>query len=195
MLKYIFFFLLIATDGNMIYGQGGFSYLGKTHQLPALQKLDDSLRTPLLIYGDKVYAISCASRMLDGDNNDRDDDGNNMDRDDDGNSNKRSTAGAIGDRKKKGKAKDRNKEGKTKNRKKAGKKNKRQGEGDENDREDDGDANTRSSDGSLREGTRCSSSKKGKLLLYTREKMKQSDTKLLYKGKYFTNHYYKIIQL
>jgi hypothetical protein len=166
-----------------------FSYLGEFASNGEIKKLADSLKKPLLINGTKVYTIgtSCISRMLDGDANDRDDDGDaSGDRDKDGNINNRNSGGAVGDRKDNGKA---NK------RKKKGGANDRDKDGDVSDRDEDGDVNDRNADGKIIEGTRCSTTKKGKLLLYTRQKISSSKAQIYYKDRYFNNRYFKIIQL
>jgi hypothetical protein len=165
-----------------------FSYIGLAQSEAEIKTIAEATHKTLFIADNKVYSIGgdCICRLLDGDSNNRNDDGDNSNRLNDGTTGNRKSGGEIADRSAKGK---RNK------RDKNGDKNNRDKNGDENDRDADGDINNRNADGSISEGTRCSCSTRGKILLYTREKIKSNNAKIYYQGKYFSNKHFKIIQL
>jgi len=163
------------------YGQDKtFSYVGAYQSEENLKLLAESLKKPLLVSNNKVYAIGsdCITRDFGGNATGRDDDGDENDRYKNGVANNRDKSGGVGYRDKKGRSKDRDKEGNLIDRNKAG------------------DANQRSQDGKMGlEGTRCGISKNGILLLYTREKINAKKTTIFFDGKHFSNKYYKIIKL
>ncbi|MBE5320426.1 hypothetical protein IM793_14770 [Pedobacter sp. MR2016-19] len=165
-----------------------FSYIGLANNDAEIKTIADTTHKTLFIAGNKVYSIGgdCICRLLDGDGNDRDDDGDNNSRLNDGAAGSRKSGGEIADRRTKGKGNKINKNGDKNNRDK---------DGNENDRDTNGDINNRNADGNIMEGTRCSCSKRGKILLYTREKVKITNAKIYYQGKYFSNKHFKIIQL
>jgi hypothetical protein len=179
-MKKLFVFLILLAVAKLNYCQDRtFSYLGEISNSDEVKKIADSLHKPLLVVGIKVYAIgsNCITRALSGDVNDRDGDGDANDRLNDGENNERKSGGDIRDRKRKGRKSARDKDGDT------------------NDRDEDGDVNARNADGSISQGTRCSISKKGKLLLYTREKISSKKAKIYFINKYFSNKHFKIIEL
>lgn len=178
MKKNIFLLLLFFTN-NLKAQDKTFSYIGELQNDSTVKKIADSLKKPLLISGNKIYAIgsACITRLIDGDVNDRDDDGNINDRDKDDNANDRKKDGAISKRKKKGKN------------------NNRDNDGDINDRENDADVNKRNNDGAVGAGSRCDITKKGKLLLYTRQKIETKEAYIFYKNQKFNNKSFKIIKL
>ncbi|MEE1944971.1 hypothetical protein VRU48_07630 [Pedobacter sp. KR3-3] len=156
-----------------------FTFIKKFKDEKEIQAVADSLKTPLLITENKIYAIGgdCITRELGGDATGREEDGDQNNRDKDGNMNNREKGGGVGDRDKKGKASQRGKDGDILGRDKAG------------------STNQRDQDGQSSIGTRCGVTKNGKLMLYTRESMNAKQTKIYYNGKYYSNKYYKIIQL
>jgi hypothetical protein len=165
-----------------------FSYWGEMSNKAQIQALGDSIKKPLFITGNKIYIIgsACITRDLGGDVNDRNDDGDANDRLNDGGANNRKNAGATAERKKKGNNKNRNKDGDA---------NDRDEGGDANDRDEDGDANDRDIAGAKTLGARCSRTKSGKVLLYTRQDLKSSGAEIYYNHHFFNNKYFKIKQL
>ena len=180
------------------FSQGyDFVYYGPYSNDNELSRICDSLNSPLLVYDNKIYAIGgyCVSRLIDGTWNDRDNEGksnrrnkkgDNNEREDGGDGNDRDAGGNVGYRKKKG----------SKNsREKGGDENGRDADGKADDRDADGDADARDADGKLSGLPHCSTAKNGKILLYTMKKINGKNATLYYKGKHFSNKYFKIIQL
>jgi hypothetical protein len=171
--------LFIYLSTALIAQDKTFSYIMDIDNPDQIKLIADSLKKPLLISGNKIYAIGskCINHLLDGTVNDRDDDGDVNDRDKDGGINGRKKGGDVSDRKRKGKSNKRNKDG------------------DANDRDSDGGTNNRDKDGSIGTGPRCEINTKGKLILYTRQKINKKKAQIYYKGNYFNYKSFKIIQL
>ncbi len=165
-----------------------FSFIKEIKSENEIATLADSIKKPLLITGNKVYSIgsNCISRLLDGSIDDRDNDGDSDNRLKNGDNDERNKGGATADRKKKGGLNKRNKKGNNNDRDK---------DGDNDKRDIDGDSDSRNVDGTVGEGTRCSVAKNGKLLLYTRQKISVKTSKIFFNQKFFSNKYFKIIQL
>lgn len=138
-----------------------FSYIGKYSSENELKVIADSLKKPILVTGDKVYAIGsdCITRLFDGDSNDRNKDGSENDRDNDGNKNNRKNGG------------------------------------DDNDRDKGGDEDVRNAAGAVANGPRCSTTKSGKILLYTRQDINSKNASVYYKEKFFNNKYFTLSEL
>lgn len=165
-----------------------FSYIKDFTGENEIKAVADSLKKPLLITGNKIYAIGsdCVSRLLDGNADDRDNDGGNNNRNKVGENDERNKGGGVGER---------DTRGKNNKRRKDGDGNGRDKDGDGNRRDKNGDADARNSDGAVSLGTRCSIAKNGKVLLYTRQKISAGNSKIYYEQKFFSNKYFKIIQL
>ena len=171
-----------------------------------LSRTSDSLNGPVLVYGGKIYAIGslCVSRLIDGSLNDRDRDGKSNRRKRKGGKNSRDNGGDENDRDRNGDSDDRNgggavgyrkKKGGKNGRNKGGNENERNADGNSDDRDNDGDADSRDADGNISRQPHCSTAKNGKILLYTLKQISSKDATLYYKGKHFSNKYFKIIQL
>lgn len=181
--------IILFQVTHLAYGQDKiFSYLAKYEGQQQVKKIADSINKPLLVTKDKIYVIGsdCLTRLFDGNLDDRDKGGDSDNRYKDGNGNERNKGGGVADRNRKGKG------------------NKRDKGGSNSDRDDDGDVNERNkgagsdnrdAGGSIAEGPRCSYAKSGKILLYTRQEIKSSTAQIYYNNKYFSNKYFKIMQL
>ena len=182
------FLLYLFTIPSAISQGSEFSYLEPKSTEQRIQFIADSLKCPLLITEDKIYAIgsNCITRLLDGGMNDRDRNGDNDDRLGEGRNNERNQAGGSADRIRKGK---------NNNRKKKGGDNDRDKDGDNNERDRDGDTDDRNADGGSIKGTRCSVAKNGKVLLYTRQSISSESSRIYYKTQYFGPKYFKIIKI
>lgn len=148
----------------------------------------DSLKKPLLVTDNKIYAIGsdCLTRLFDSSINDRGGDGDSDERFKEGNADERKNGGAVADRNSRGRKNGRNKNGNN------------------NDRDEDGDVNYRNrgagsdirrADGSVADGPRCSYTKSGKILLYTRQNLDSKKSKIYYASNFYSNKYFKIIKL
>ena len=194
----LFINLLLLLKISIVSGQGSeFSYLEPKSTEQRIMFIADSLKCPLLITTDKIYAIgsNCITRLLDGGMNDRDRNGDNDDRLDDGSNNDRNQAGGSSDRISKGKNNNRKKKGGDNDRDRDGDNNDRDKDGDNNERDRDGDTDDRNADGGSSNGTRCSVAKNGKVLLYTRQSISSESSRIYYKTQYFGPKYFKIIKI
>ncbi|OYU82855.1 MAG: hypothetical protein CFE24_13875 [Flavobacterium sp. BFFFF2] len=181
-LLFLFYFSFINAQDMT------FSYVGKYENIEKLKQIADSINKPLLVTEDKIFSIGsdCLTHLFDGSINDRNSDGNSDDRYKDGDSDERKKGGGIVERTKKSNRNNRNKEGKF---------DERDEDGDVNDRYKDGASENRNSNGSISDGPRCSYSKNGKILLYTRQNINAKKSQIYYKNKFYSNKYFKIIQL
>lgn len=172
--------LLFLQITSLVYGQDKiFSLLATYQGEQQVKQLSDSINKPLLVTKEKIYVIGsdCLTRLFDGNINDRKDDGNNDDRNNGGNADKREKGGGIGDRKRKAKNNNRN------------------NDGDIDERNNGAGSDNRDAGGDIADGPKCSYTKSGKILLYTRQNIKSSEAKIYLNNRYFLNKYFKIIKL
>jgi hypothetical protein len=188
-MKKIFLLTILLFQLTFVFGQDRtFSYVDKYENDEKLKLLAESINKPLLITENKIYSIGsdCLTRLFDNNINERNDDGDSNERFKDGENDERKKGGDIAYRTKKSKKNKRNKDGNS---------NDRDDDGDVNNRNSDGNSNNRNADGLISDGPRCSYTKNGKILLYTRQEINSKKAKIYYNNKYFSNKYFKIIKL
>lgn len=171
----IFFQVTIAA-----YGQdNSFSFVGAYKDEASLFKLADSMKRPLLISENKIYVIgsSCITRLFDSSISNRNGDGDSNERYRDGDADERKSGGGIADRNRKGKN------------------NHRDDDGDVNERNKGASSDSRNAAGAIAEGPRCSYTKSGKILLYTRQDINPKKSRIYYANNFYSNKYFKIIKL
>lgn len=148
--------------------------------------LYDSIKKPLLIFQNKIYAIGsdCTNySLLDGTFNQRNKDGKTSRRNKGGKNDQRFSDGDTDQRLAGGDIGERNKSGKSDKRRKGGKSDRRNKGGNSDDR---------NSGGTLSNAPRCEVSDNGKLVLYTRQEIKSKNAQIYYKHQFFNKKYFKI---
>ena len=176
-MKKILIVILLVLISKTNYAQDKtFSYIGEITDTSKIRAIADSLKKPLLLSENKLYAIGsfCIPKLMGGDAIDRDADGNANDRDKNGDKNDRNKGGDSKSRDKKGDANDRNIDG------------------DVNKRNKKGEVDERNKNGSSTNGARCDIDKNGMLILYTRIKLNSKKSQIYYNNKFFSNAYFKI---
>jgi hypothetical protein len=161
-----------------------------------VQKIYDSLRIPLLIYQNKIYAIhsECITRDFGGNINSRDSGGNSNDRNAAGNSSDRNSGGDAKERNSGGNSNDRNSSGNTNDRNVWGNTNDRSSGGNSNDRNASGNSKDREAGGSSKDRNQegafskfmCSVDQHGKLILHFYNIMEDKSTKVYYNNSYIS---------
>lgn len=197
-MKIIFYIFTISILGNFTYGQtNSFKIEEKFTTFERAKQISDSTKLPILITEKYVFSVgeSCAKNFIAGIVNDRNFDGSNNDRFKQGNNNDRLKEGDNNERNKGGATAERIKKGKKNNRNKDGDENDRDNDGDINDRNKDGNNNDRNSNGEISSGPYCSNTKKGKLLLYSRQEINSKKSYIYFENQTFNNKYFKITKL
>ena len=184
----IFIFLIIFLVANNSYSQTHeLVFVSTIKQEKDVKRIHDSLRIPLLIYQNKIYAIhsECITRDFGGNINNRDFGGNSNDRNTSGNSSDRNSGGDAKERNSGGNSNDRNSSGNTNDRSSGGNSNDRNSSGNSKDRDAGGNSKDRNQEGAFSKFM-CSVDQHGKLILHFYNIMEDKSTKVYYNNSYIS---------